>query len=857
MFRILLTLLILLPLALTAAYLENLPTTVIQPDGTVLNLLASGDEFANRLHDANGYTIIQSNTDGYFYYAEKNGEELVPSAFRAGTINPASKSITPNLNISEAEYKEKARFMQYDPQPEIRTPQTGTVNNICILIRFSDQTEFPQPRSFYEDEFNATQDNSISQRNYFQKASYGQLDIITSVYPTCSSNLNLSYQDSNPRDYYIPYNAITNPIGYIDDNERADREFTLLANAVTAIASQVPADLVIDADGDGYVDNVCFIVRGPHTAWAELLWGHRWALYGAEASINNKMVWDFTFQMENQCDVRTLCHEMFHSIGSPDLYHYNFDGQSPVGCWDIMESGFGHMSAYMKMQYGGWLPNAAVISQTGDYTLQPVTSATNSIYKINVSGQQGEAIYLEYRKKSSDCFEQNLPDSGLLIYRINSSYYGNSDGPPDEVYIYRPNGTTTVNGDIALANFSADNYRTEFNDYTNPNCTLLNGGLAHVNISNISQSGEAISFHYSATNTNLPPQISSVFPGDGAVLPVGDYNLGAVVTVQGDAVSQVEFRMDGILISTLTSAPYSYLWQAGVTDYGFHELLITATTSGGMSSSHFSRFRIIDPMQENWFTWATDNPVYASYGRGSLPIQVAVDFDLGAEEYVVKGLAVNIEDDPYGDPVVPGMISVKINRFANGLITEQTLLNLGNFTIPYGTHHEILVDNDIVINGNVALVINLYEYQNIFFDTNGVIGHTWITEPNRPWMDALGRGMLGAADIALKLQSPNVGTDENVVLLTVTSLTCYPNPFYTSTTIDYNLPKDSAVDIAVYNIKGQKVKSIVAGEQAKGNHTVAWNGLMENGQTAGNGMYFIRLADSKGLNRFSKVVLLK
>jgi hypothetical protein len=49
----------LMPFGLLAAYQENLPQRVVQPDGSELELLASGDEFFSYLHDANGYTIIQ------------------------------------------------------------------------------------------------------------------------------------------------------------------------------------------------------------------------------------------------------------------------------------------------------------------------------------------------------------------------------------------------------------------------------------------------------------------------------------------------------------------------------------------------------------------------------------------------------------------------------------------------------------------------------------------------------------------------------------------------------------------------------------------------------------------------------
>ena len=52
-----------------AAYLRNIPMTVTQPDGTILQCFASGDEFFNYLHDADGFTIIQHPQTGYYVYA--------------------------------------------------------------------------------------------------------------------------------------------------------------------------------------------------------------------------------------------------------------------------------------------------------------------------------------------------------------------------------------------------------------------------------------------------------------------------------------------------------------------------------------------------------------------------------------------------------------------------------------------------------------------------------------------------------------------------------------------------------------------------------------------------------------------
>jgi len=51
----------------------------------------------------------------------------------------------------------------------------------------------------------------------------------------------------------------------------------------------------------------------------------------------------------------------------------------------------------------------------------------------------------------------------------------------------------------------------------------------------------------------------------------------------------------------------------------------------------------------------------------------------------------------------------------------------------------------------------------------------------------------------------------------------YPNPFNPSTTIEFGLPKESQVQIAVYNILGQQVAMLVNGSMKAGNHRISFN----------------------------------
>ncbi|MCK5050686.1 MAG: T9SS type A sorting domain-containing protein [Candidatus Cloacimonetes bacterium] len=90
---------------------------------------------------------------------------------------------------------------------------------------------------------------------------------------------------------------------------------------------------------------------------------------------------------------------------------------------------------------------------------------------------------------------------------------------------------------------------------------------------------------------------------------------------------------------------------------------------------------------------------------------------------------------------------------------------------------------------------------------------------------------------------PVVGTyDVMTEILEVPELNSnYPNPFNPETTISFSIPEDSNVDISIYNIKGQKVKTIAHNQYEKGNHSIVWNGIDESGETIVSGVYFYKL----------------
>jgi len=83
-----------------------------------------------------------------------------------------------------------------------------------------------------------------------------------------------------------------------------------------------------------------------------------------------------------------------------------------------------------------------------------------------------------------------------------------------------------------------------------------------------------------------------------------------------------------------------------------------------------------------------------------------------------------------------------------------------------------------------------------------------------------------------------------------------PNPFNPSTTISFQIPQNSQVRLDIYNVLGQHVNTLVNTRMNQGYHSVVWNGMTKDGQSAPSGIYFYKLSADQ-MTKVSKMVLSK
>ncbi|NOZ75630.1 MAG: T9SS type A sorting domain-containing protein, partial [FCB group bacterium] len=146
-----------------------------------------------------------------------------------------------------------------------------------------------------------------------------------------------------------------------------------------------------------------------------------------------------------------------------------------------------------------------------------------------------------------------------------------------------------------------------------------------------------------------------------------------------------------------------------------------------------------------------------------------------------------------------------------------------------------------------------FDQQAIYYSADGI---GWeelpsINDGNQviTWTDELGYFKLG---------------NQTIIVPGLTSIETnypYPNPFNPVTTVVFDIGfadgPDQEVEIAVFNILGQHVNTLLTGYQPIGQHRIQWNGRDQSGQAVSSGVYFIQLQSNKGRVKSRKVMLLR
>ncbi|HPG40305.1 MAG TPA: amidohydrolase family protein [bacterium] len=122
--------------------------------------------------------------------------------------------------------------------------------------------------------------------------------------------------------------------------------------------------------------------------------------------------------------------------------------------------------------------------------------------------------------------------------------------------------------------------------------------------------------------------------------------------------------------------------------------------------------------------------------------------------------------------------------------------------------------------------------------------------------DATNLAELYVTENITNVKKPEKGKIRNSTPADFTLSQNYPNPFNPVTYLNYNLTKPAQVTIAVYNIRGELVHTLIDAKHSPGEYRVTWDGTSADGSPVGSGMYLVRMQAGKQVE-CRKVVYLK
>ncbi|MCM1495532.1 MAG: DUF4214 domain-containing protein [Bacteroides sp.] len=356
--------------------------------------------------------------------------------------------------------------------------------NLVLFISFSDTETDYWNLEEYEghsklrgeeiyDLYNVTESGmgTLSVKDYFSLVSCGKFEIE-----------NIMPQMTGEQHTIVPITLDKNTEYY-----NSGGEYSLLKEAAEQLnqngewLGKLPATL--DYDGNGFIDNVTFLVASPETDRDTNFYSHKADAAGYGISINGTRM--NCYNIINYGRLHSVsggagvaAHEFLHVLGPLDTYKICVDGtgtcgEGPVGCWDIMAE------CSYRVQYPlahtrqelGWIDiEEAPVS--GTYTLTSPQSDSNHYAMIlKTPYSDTEFFVVEYRKKGSiypgghkDKIDAGIGESGIIVYRVNLAAEPKSNLASNYIYVFRQGEeeAAATKAEARNAYLSSESGRTAF-----------------------------------------------------------------------------------------------------------------------------------------------------------------------------------------------------------------------------------------------------------------------------------------------------------------------------------------------------------------------------------------------------------
>lgn len=372
---------------------------VTQPDGSVITVNRTGDEFGH-------------------YYLNSKGEPVARDA--SGKLVPASASTIAQLK-SQAKNRRGSRNMairRAAAENNSQVPHIGKIKVPVLLVQYSDyKFKDADPKATFTNFFES---GSKSAHQYFYDQSNGKFDAQFDVYgPITLSGTRETYGGNDKWGYDV---GVGNMVGEACQGLDSSINFSQYDN-----------------DGDGECDVVIVLYAGDGEASSydkdceNSVWPCQWDLssseFGRSLRLDNTKVNLFAvFNELNGSDltkidgVGTFCHEFSHCLGLPDFYDTQYGPHFGMADWSLMDYGSYNDDGYTPVGYSayekefmGWIEIPEAKENT-HYTLTSMNLKsldTDQAVKLTNAADPDEYYIFENRQQKG--WDAYMPAKGLLI----------------------------------------------------------------------------------------------------------------------------------------------------------------------------------------------------------------------------------------------------------------------------------------------------------------------------------------------------------------------------------------------------------------------------------------------------------
>lgn len=493
-----------------------IPVSITQPDATKLQLKLVGDEFYHFNTTIDGYTIV--NVNGKWEYAMKSGNKLTSTGVLAHDpevrntqeqqfLSTTAKYLVDEQGTNNAQKARSSRDKKNHGQKE-PVIDYSQFRGLIILINFNDrQFLMDNPNDFYDKLCNTENYSGFYHNGRFQR---------------CTGSVRDYYYD-NSIGQFDPDFDIVGPVN-LDYScyEGNDKAREIFKASLDAVDDQVDFSLY-DADNDGEIDMVFFMVAGYSSSYSGnndgYLWPHMsylidwWSGWppqpyvydgktmGTYASSCEIYGWESQgTTMPNA--IGTICHEFGHVLGLPDLYdtdYSNNGGESNhPGSWDVMAGGSGNNYGRNPVGYSLWERWELGFTDTpAELTLgaQSLTAVdvSNTGYMMQ-SPNENEFFLFENRQPGK--WDSALPGHGLVITRVdysNEQAWWNNEVNCNPAHNYYELLHASGNSASGVP-FPGQNNVTYINSSSDPGLVTWAGEACQYALNNIAENNNVISF---------------------------------------------------------------------------------------------------------------------------------------------------------------------------------------------------------------------------------------------------------------------------------------------------------------------------------------------------------------------------